>query len=118
MYKLLPPVISVLALIAVLSVADLDAFKGLSARAQWDRLPLIALLIPAIVLRIRVALAYAPARKLARAAIDPYYCARPRRQSSVTPSRRRRVAGAAVGERSTRTVGARRCLRSGDGKAV
>ena len=49
MYKLLPPVISVLALIAVLAVADLDAFKGLSERAQWDRLPLIALLVCAIV---------------------------------------------------------------------
>lgn len=47
--KWLPLSISVLALIAVFSIADLSAFRGLAARAQWDRLPVIFLLVAAIV---------------------------------------------------------------------
>ena len=45
----LPSSISVLALIAVVSVADLQAFRGLASRVQWDRLPVIFLLVAAIV---------------------------------------------------------------------
>lgn len=45
----LPLAISVLTLAAVLSFADLQAFRGLASRAQWDRLPVIAFLVVAIV---------------------------------------------------------------------
>lgn len=45
----LPLAISVLALVAVFYFADLQAFRGLASRAQWDRLPVIAFLVVAIV---------------------------------------------------------------------
>lgn len=47
--KWLPLSISVFALVAVFSVADLSAFRGLASRARWDRLPVIMLLVAAIV---------------------------------------------------------------------
>ena len=47
--KWMPLVISVLALIAVFSLADLRAFRGLASRVQWDRLPLITLVVLATV---------------------------------------------------------------------
>lgn len=50
--RLLPFAISVLALIAVFWVADLQAFRGLSSRMQWDRLPVIAFVVVAIVLTV------------------------------------------------------------------
>ena len=43
--KWMPLAISALALIAVFSLADLQAFRGLASRAQWDRLPLITLVV-------------------------------------------------------------------------
>lgn len=45
----LPLAISVLALIVVFSFADLQAFRGLASRAQWDRLPVIVFVVAAIV---------------------------------------------------------------------
>ena len=50
--KLVPLIVSGLALIVVFSVADLHAFRGLASRAQWDRLPVVALLVLAIVLAV------------------------------------------------------------------
>ena len=44
-----PLAISVLALVVVFSFADLQAFRGLASRVQWDRLPVIVLLIASIV---------------------------------------------------------------------
>jgi hypothetical protein len=43
--KWMPLAISVLALVAVFSLADLRAFRGLASRMQWDRLPVIALAV-------------------------------------------------------------------------
>ena len=47
-----PLAISAVALGAVLSVADLDAFRGLASRAQWNRIPLLALLLATIVMAV------------------------------------------------------------------
>jgi uncharacterized protein (TIRG00374 family) len=48
----IPLAISAAALIAVLSVADLDAFRGLASRAQWSRIPLLILLLLSIVIAV------------------------------------------------------------------
>lgn len=48
----MPLAISALALGAVFSFADLDAFRGLASRAQWNRLPALVLLVLAIVLAV------------------------------------------------------------------
>ena len=47
--KWMPLAISALALVAVFSLADLRAFRGLASRVQWDRLPLITLVVLATV---------------------------------------------------------------------
>lgn len=44
-----PLAISVLALVVVFSFADLQAFRGLASRVQWDRVPVIVLLMASIV---------------------------------------------------------------------
>ena len=48
----IPLAISAFALVAVLSVADLDAFRGLASRLQWNRLPVLVLLVLAIVIAV------------------------------------------------------------------
>lgn len=48
----LPLAISAAAVVAVLSVADLDAFRGLASRAQWNRIPLLTLLLVTIVIAV------------------------------------------------------------------
>lgn len=48
--KWVPLSISALALVAVFSFADLQAFRGLAGRAQWDRLPAIVFVIAMIVI--------------------------------------------------------------------
>ncbi len=47
--KWMPLAISALALVAVFSLADLQAFRGLASRMQWDRLPMIVLIVLATV---------------------------------------------------------------------
>lgn len=42
--KLVPLVVSALALIAVFALADLEALRGLALRVRWDQLPVVALL--------------------------------------------------------------------------
>jgi len=46
----LPIVLSVMALGLAVALADLHAFRGLTSRVQWDRMPVIVLLVGAIVL--------------------------------------------------------------------
>ena len=46
----LPLSISAVALVAVFSLADLQAFRGLASRAQWDRSPVIVFVITMIVI--------------------------------------------------------------------
>lgn len=45
----LPLVVSAVALVLAVALADLHAFRGLSSRVSWDRLPVIVLLVGAIV---------------------------------------------------------------------
>lgn len=48
----LPLTISGVALVTVFAFADLQAFRGLASRAQWDRLPVILLVVIAIVIAV------------------------------------------------------------------
>jgi hypothetical protein len=50
--KWVPLAISALALGAVLSLADLHAFRGLASRMQWNQLPVVVLLVLAIVIAV------------------------------------------------------------------
>lgn len=50
--KWAPLAISALAVAVVLSVADLQAFRGLASRMQWNRLPFVVLLVLAIVVAV------------------------------------------------------------------